>query len=183
MKIKHKKLIFTTLTILIFILVNLYVYNERIRYEYWEIKDLIFFLTIINGSVASIIGIIYTAIKTNKKINVYERYILERYYMDKRDRRVSHNDMINNILIKVENIEGLANILKVSINNLTTYTGDAIGILDTEGSIHPVGEGLNELSKVIATDLRELRAEVDKYREQLKEEDKTNGKESKSQTK
>ena len=182
MKIKHKKLIFTTLIILIFIAINLYVYNERIRYEYWETKDLIFYLTIINGSIASIIFIIYIALTTNKKINVYERYIIERYYMDKKEinKRVSHNDMINNILIKVENIEGLANIMEISLNNLTTYTGDSIGILDTQGSIHPVGEGLNELSKIIANDLRDLRAEVDNYREQLKEEDTKNGKESKS---
>lgn len=58
-------------------------------------------------------------------------------------------DTLGELEYELEKLEGIADILNVSIVNLQTYNNTPIGIQDKQGSIYPVGEGLNELSFIL----------------------------------
>lgn len=196
MKTKKRKWIYFIITTIILVLVNLYVYNERIRYEYWDTQDLLFFLGIINASVLSVLGLIYSGIEYAKMENRKDfltKYLIERYYMENKkidvNDKVAVADTISNLQYEVEDLRDLTDLLRVSIKNMTAYKDEPIGITDTEGSIYPIGNSLTELTRIISNRLDEVsktlcnvyQGYIDEDEET--EEDKDNGKKTKPQTK
>lgn len=69
--------------------------------------------------------------------------------------KLSVNDLILESVYELEKIEGLARILNVSINNLST-TANGTPAIKTEDSVYPYGEGLSELADVIVKRLNKL---------------------------
>lgn len=200
MTFKKRITIYIIIAVIVLTILNIYVYNERIRYEYWDIGDLIFFLGIINASIICILGWIFISIEGHyleKDRDILTNYFIERYYMGK-DKKIDITDNVDmaNIMAdmqnEIEDIRDLTTLLNVSLKNLVSYGGQPLGIADREGSLYPVGEGLNELVNTIITRLDKVSSNLsDVYKEysdnteyaKKHKEDKDNAKETKPQTK
>lgn len=93
-----------------------------------------------------------------------------------KDNAVKIVDTMSNIQYELEDIRDLTRVLYVSLKNQVSYNGTPIGIQAGEGSIYPVGEGLQELARVIELKLdTNIKLIEDTYNKYVKEEDKENG--------
>ena len=96
-----------------------------------------------------------------------------------KDNRTRFNkvvDTLNNTQYELEDIRDLTRVLYVSIRNQISVDNKPIGIKTDEDNIYPVGEGLQELTRVIELKLdKTIKDLEDTYNNYVKEEDKDNG--------
>ena len=93
-----------------------------------------------------------------------------------RDNAVKIVDTMSNIQYELEDARDLVRVLYVSLRNQISIDNKPIGIKIDEGSIYPVGEGLQELARVIELKLdTNIKLIEDTYNKYVKEEDKENG--------
>lgn len=97
-----------------------------------------------------------------------------------KDNRTRFNkvvDTLNNTQYELEDIRDLTRVLYTSLKNQISYDNTPIGIAIDEGnSVYPVGEGLQELTRVIELKLdKTIKDLEDTYNKYVKEEDKDNG--------
>lgn len=83
---KRKTKTFLIVLSVIVIIFNYWIYVERIKYEYWEIEDLLVFLGIVNMAIVSLPTMIYISInesiemeENNKLANLLLQEMVERH--------------------------------------------------------------------------------------------------------
>lgn len=89
-----------------------------------------------------------------------------------RDNAVKIVDTMSNIQYELEDARDLVRVLYVSLRNQISIDNKPIGIKIDEGSIYPVGEGLQELARDIEQRLdKQIKLIEDTYNTYVKEED------------
>ena len=89
-----------------------------------------------------------------------------------RDNAVKIVDTMSNIQYELEDARDLVRVLYVSLKNQISIDNKPIGIKVDEGSIYPVGEGLQELARDIEQRLdKQIKLIEDTYNTYVKEED------------
>ena len=89
-----------------------------------------------------------------------------------RDNAVKIVDTMSNIQYELEDARDLVRVLYVSLKNQISIDNKPIGIKVDEGSIYPVGEGLQELARDIELRLdKQIKLIEDTYNTYVKEED------------
>ena len=104
--------IYIAIFIILMILFNIYLYYHRIKYEYWDTRDLIFFIVLSNGSIMGLIlyfsAIIYIILPSKENVIKKEYMIMSKNQDNKSkldnvflsiDRIQAYNDIIYNDLI------------------------------------------------------------------------------------
>lgn len=88
-----------------------------------------------------------------------------------RDNAVKIVDTMSNIQYELEDARDLARVLYVSLKNQISIDNKPIGIKVDEGSIYPVGEGLQELARDIELRLdKQIKLIEDTYNTYVRED-------------
>ena len=79
----------TIILLIIFIsyiaLCNYGIYVHRIKYEYWEVKDLIFFLGILNIGIINLPLFIYLLVQEHKEEKEHKELMIDRHQEEKQE--------------------------------------------------------------------------------------------------
>lgn len=118
MKKTTKSKLYIVLFIIVMIFFNVFLYNYRIKNEYWETKDLIFFICLSNGSTGGIIlyfsALIYIMIPSKDYVSVMQNKNIEKEYM-----KMSKNykSDIEKIFISIDRIQVYNNMINDDLLN------------------------------------------------------------------